>query len=110
MDYIRIEYIFLTVILKYKKKNFKDHILLDVCLFNDSFRLKILRSNTFFCLIQKSSFCRFRDTSLSFNASAKRYVITNPPDHFKLLPTDQVIQYTGQYVLYVQHILCVMKG
>ncbi|XP_023340512.1 calcium-activated potassium channel slowpoke [Eurytemora carolleeae] len=33
---------------------------------------------------------RFRDTSLSFNASAKRYVITNPPDNFKLLPTDQV--------------------
>jgi len=33
---------------------------------------------------------RFRDVSNSFNASAKRYVITNPPGSFKLLPTDQV--------------------
>jgi len=33
---------------------------------------------------------RFRDTSSSFNASSKRYVITNPPGTFKLLPTDQV--------------------
>lgn len=33
---------------------------------------------------------RFRDTTNSFNASAKRYVITNPPYNFKLLPTDQV--------------------
>jgi len=33
---------------------------------------------------------RFRDIHNSFNASAKRYVITNPPGGFKLLPTDQV--------------------
>jgi len=33
---------------------------------------------------------RFRDTSQSMNASAKRYVITNPPGTFKLVPTDQV--------------------
>ena len=33
---------------------------------------------------------RFRDTSNGFNASSKRYVITNPPGSFKLLPTDQV--------------------
>jgi len=33
---------------------------------------------------------RFRDTSSSFDASSKRYVITNPPDDFNLLPTDQV--------------------
>ncbi|XP_071748447.1 calcium-activated potassium channel slowpoke isoform X39 [Lepeophtheirus salmonis] len=33
---------------------------------------------------------RFRDTSSSFDASSKRYVITNPPDDFQLLPTDQV--------------------
>lgn len=35
-------------------------------------------------------FCRFRDTSTSLNASSKRYVITNPPGSFRLLPTDQV--------------------
>merc|ERR1719411_639475 len=33
---------------------------------------------------------RFRDTSSPFDASSKRYVITNPPDDFGLLPTDQV--------------------
>ncbi|XP_011691441.1 PREDICTED: calcium-activated potassium channel slowpoke isoform X12 [Wasmannia auropunctata] len=33
---------------------------------------------------------RFRDTSSSCDASSKRYVITNPPDDFTLLPTDQV--------------------
>lgn len=33
---------------------------------------------------------RFRDTSSSPDASSKRYVITNPPDDFTLLPTDQV--------------------
>ncbi|XP_054269080.1 calcium-activated potassium channel slowpoke-like isoform X2 [Macrosteles quadrilineatus] len=32
---------------------------------------------------------RFRDTSSSCDASSKRYVITNPPDDFSLLPTDQ---------------------
>merc|ERR1712076_116930 len=32
----------------------------------------------------------FRDTSQSFDASSKRYVITNPPCDFHLLPTDQV--------------------
>ena len=35
---------------------------------------------------------RFRDTSTSLNASSKRYVITNPPGTFRLLPTDQVSQ------------------
>ncbi|XP_065581789.1 calcium-activated potassium channel slowpoke-like isoform X7 [Artemia franciscana] len=33
---------------------------------------------------------RFRDTSSSVEASSKRYVVTNPPDDFTLLPTDQV--------------------
>jgi len=33
---------------------------------------------------------RFRDTSTSTDASAKRYVITNPPNDFNLLPSDQV--------------------
>ncbi|KAK3931581.1 Calcium-activated potassium channel slowpoke [Frankliniella fusca] len=33
---------------------------------------------------------RFRDTSNACDASSKRYVITNPPDDFALLPTDQV--------------------
>ncbi|GAB6027124.1 hypothetical protein CHUAL_013857 [Chamberlinius hualienensis] len=33
---------------------------------------------------------RFRDTSSSCDASSKRYVITNPPDDFTLMPTDQV--------------------
>jgi hypothetical protein len=33
---------------------------------------------------------RFRDNTASFNASSKRYVITNPPGNFKLLATDQV--------------------
>jgi hypothetical protein len=37
---------------------------------------------------------RFRDTSSSCDASSKRYVITNPPDDFSLLPTDQVRQST----------------
>ena len=35
--------------------------------------------------------CRFRDTSSSVDASSKRYVVTNPPDDFTLLPTDQVL-------------------
>ena len=38
------------------------------------------------------SWNRFRDTSSSCDASSKRYVITNPPDEFQLLPTDQVEQ------------------
>ena len=34
---------------------------------------------------------RFRDTTeASSSPSSKRYVITNPPEDFKLLPTDQV--------------------
>eukprot|EP00102_Acyrthosiphon_pisum_P023647 XP_016660857.1 PREDICTED: calcium-activated potassium channel slowpoke isoform X33 [Acyrthosiphon pisum] len=33
---------------------------------------------------------RFRDRSSSCDASSKRYVITNPPDDFSLMPTDQV--------------------
>ncbi|XP_076368256.1 calcium-activated potassium channel slowpoke-like isoform X2 [Tachypleus tridentatus] len=33
---------------------------------------------------------RFRDTSNSCEASSKRYVITNPPGEFILLPTDKV--------------------
>jgi hypothetical protein len=36
---------------------------------------------------------RFRDTSSSVDASSKRYVVTNPPDDFTLLPTDQVSYY-----------------
>lgn len=39
---------------------------------------------------------RFRDTSSSCDASSKRYVITNPPDDFNLLPTDQVSLSAGQ--------------
>lgn len=37
---------------------------------------------------------RFRDTSSSCDASSKRYVITNPPDDFSLLPTDQVRRFS----------------
>jgi len=35
---------------------------------------------------------RYRDISctLALNPSAKRYVVTNPPDDFRLLPTDKV--------------------
>lgn len=44
---------------------------------------------------------RFRDTSSSCDASSKRYVITNPPDDFSLLPTDQV---------YVQRIRYIYSG
>jgi potassium large conductance calcium-activated channel subfamily M alpha protein 1 len=35
---------------------------------------------------------RFRDTTPTGNEnpSSKRYVITNPPDNFPLLPTDKV--------------------
>merc|ERR1719354_511773 len=33
---------------------------------------------------------RFRDTANAFDASSKRYVITNPPTDFTLLPSDQV--------------------
>ncbi|CAL1293388.1 unnamed protein product [Larinioides sclopetarius] len=33
---------------------------------------------------------RYRDTSSSFEASTKRYVITNPPIDFPLIPTDKV--------------------
>merc|ERR1719239_689601 len=32
----------------------------------------------------------FRDTANAFDASSKRYVITNPPTDFNLLPSDQV--------------------
>ena len=36
---------------------------------------------------------RFRDTSSTVKCpSSKRYVITNPPDDFQLLPTDKVNQ------------------
>lgn len=38
---------------------------------------------------------RFRDTTSSCDASTKRYVITNPPDDFSLLPTDQVSLYNS---------------
>lgn len=33
---------------------------------------------------------RFRDTSGLNEASSKRYVVTNPPDDFILIPTDMV--------------------
>merc|ERR1719397_1276933 len=33
---------------------------------------------------------RFRDKANSYDASSKRYVITNPPNDFNLLPSDQV--------------------
>ena len=33
---------------------------------------------------------RFRDNSAGPDAPGKRYVITNPPNDFNLLPTDQV--------------------
>lgn len=45
---------------------------------------------------------RFRDTSSSCDASSKRYVITNPPDDFSLLPTDQVIRSTHLNIPYIQ--------
>jgi hypothetical protein len=34
---------------------------------------------------------RFRDTSANPEAASKRYVITNPPDDFSILSSDQVI-------------------
>merc|ERR550534_3413070 len=34
--------------------------------------------------------CRFRDKSCAAESSNKRYVITNPPADFNLLPSDQV--------------------
>lgn len=47
---------------------------------------------------------RFRDTSASTQSpSSKRYVITNPPDDFPLLPTDQVRYCAWQkYCLYLR--------
>ena len=42
---------------------------------------------------------RFRDTSSSFDASSKRYVITNPPDNFLLHSTDQVSINQGKIIL-----------
>merc|ERR1719462_57640 len=33
---------------------------------------------------------RFRDKAISYDASSKRYVITNPPNDFNLLSSDQV--------------------
>lgn len=45
-----------------------------------------LRSYGMLCI----GLCRFRDTSSSCEASSKRYVITNPPADFTLLPTDMV--------------------
>jgi len=38
----------------------------------------------------KTSENGFRDTANTFDASSKRYVITNPPTDFALLPSDQV--------------------
>lgn len=46
---------------------------------------------------------RFRDTSSSCDASSKRYVITNPPDDFSLLPTDQVINIIECFVIVYVH-------
>lgn len=37
-----------------------------------------------------ASFGRFRDKSSAAESSNKRYVITNPPADFNLLPSDQV--------------------
>ena len=37
---------------------------------------------------------RFRDKANSYDASSKRYVITNPPNDFNLLPSDQVSSIT----------------
>ena len=44
----------------------------------------------------KSFFTRFRDTANVFDASSKRYVITNPPTDFNLIPSDQVCPRTQQ--------------
>lgn len=54
---------------------------------------------------------RFRDTSSSCDASSKRYVITNPPDDFSLLPTDQVRfgEYFSLYALCFFFALCIWK-
>jgi len=49
---------------------------------------------------------RFRDTSSSCDASSKRYVITNPPDDFSLLPTDQVSFVIG--IHYYSNIQCAL--
>lgn len=59
---------------------------------------------------------RFRDTSSSCDASSKRYVITNPPDDFSLLPTDQVKYLTratcallNHYVRTPKHLASLLK-
>uniref|UniRef100_A0A0A9Y1X9 Calcium-activated potassium channel slowpoke n=2 Tax=Lygus hesperus TaxID=30085 RepID=A0A0A9Y1X9_LYGHE len=49
-----------------------------------------LKSYGMLCIGLYRCLFRFRDTSSSCDASSKRYVITNPPDDFQLLPTDQV--------------------
>ncbi|XP_014244789.1 calcium-activated potassium channel slowpoke isoform X7 [Cimex lectularius] len=49
-----------------------------------------LKSYGMLCIGLYRDIFRFRDTSSSCDASSKRYVITNPPDDFSLLPTDQV--------------------
>ena len=36
---------------------------------------------------------RLKDSNNSIDGSYKRYVITNPPFNFSLLPTDQVLYY-----------------
>lgn len=60
-----------------------------------------MRANT-----NVSKLFRFRDTSNSPDASSKRYVITNPPDDFAILSSDQVhifilLEYEIMYTYYM---------
>ena len=41
-------------------------------------------------ILSNQIFLRFRDEPNSLDATTKRYVITAPPGHFPLLPSDQV--------------------
>lgn len=49
---------------------------------------------------------RFRDSSCSvtLHPCAKRYVITNPPDDFRLMPSDKVREVLGQLNNNASHI------
>ena len=45
----------------------------------------------------KCCLCRFRDKSSLSESSNKRYVITNPPSDFNLLPSDHVYDPISSY-------------
>lgn len=51
---------------------------------------------------------RFRDVACTVeqNPCAKRYVITNPPDDFRLLPTDKVLGFHLLFSLVCVQFVC----